>query len=55
MPQDIGAHAQQIAPGHQADDFVIIPSEDRLSAAHQRELRRVTPLLRGLLTQLARR
>ena len=27
----------------------------RLSAAHQRELRRVAPLLRGLLTQLARR
>jgi DNA-binding MarR family transcriptional regulator len=27
----------------------------RLSAAHQRELQRVAPLLRGLLTQLARR
>jgi DNA-binding MarR family transcriptional regulator len=27
----------------------------RLSAAHQRELRRVAPLLRGLLAQLARR
>jgi DNA-binding MarR family transcriptional regulator len=27
----------------------------RLSTAHQRELRRVAPLLRGLLTQLARR
>jgi DNA-binding MarR family transcriptional regulator len=39
--------------------ILLTPKADRLlarlSAAHQRELRRVAPLLRGLLTQLARR
>jgi DNA-binding MarR family transcriptional regulator len=39
--------------------ILLTPKSDRLlaqlSAAHQRELKRVAPLLRGLLNQLARR